>query len=231
MRAKYYMTTLRQMKIQKSFVFFVILVILIVILMLNIYYRSVKPTIKTLSEEHAKILALKSCTNAVKSTVKGVKYSDLIIIEKNSEGKITSLSANVEKMNEISSDVILKTHEELENLEESYIKVPIGTFLGIDILGAHGMQLRVKTLPSGVCLADFYSTFDNAGINQTRHKIILEISTQVEVIAPFFTGVQEYKNEIPIAETVIIGDIPSTYYEIDGITDMTKKEALEMIGN
>lgn len=231
MRVKYYITTLRQMKIQKSFVLFFLFLIFVIILMFNIYYKSIKPTIKLLSEEQAKIVALKSNSSAVKNSVKGIKYSDLIIVEKDSNGKISSLVANVEKMNEISSEVILKTQEELENLEENYIKVPIGTFTGVNILGGHGIKFKIKTLPTGISSAKFVSTFDKAGINQTRHRIMLEVSTQVEILAPFFTGVQEYKNEIAIAETVIVGDIPTTYYDIQGVEDLSKKETLDVLEN
>ena len=60
------------------------------------------------------------------------------------------------------------------------------------------------------------------------HKITLVITVQVRTIAPFFSDIQEYSNEVAIAETIIVGDTPSTYYDIQGITDLTQKDTLNM---
>ncbi len=231
MRVKYYITTLRQMKFNKSFVLFLLIVILVFTILFNIYYRSLKPTIKSLTEDQVKILALKTSNNAVKNVVKGIKYNDLMTLEKDNNGKITSLSANVEKMNEISSDVVLSIQEEFEKYNENYIRLPVSSFTGMSILSGHGIRLKIKTLPLGISSAKFISTFDKSGINQTRHKITLEISTKIETIAPLFTDTYEYKNEIVIAETVIMGDIPSSYYDIQGISDIKLKDTLDMVEN
>lgn len=231
MRLKYYSTTIRQMKLKKSFVFFVSVIIVSMIIFSTIYFKSIKPTLKTLSEANAKAIALKSSSAAVKNTIKGVKYEDLIIMQKDDNGKIITLSANVSKMNEISNEVVSKTQSEMESSSVNYIKVPLGTFVGLTMFGGHGVKIKINTLPTGICKAEFKSTFDKAGINQTRHRILLVITTQVRTVAPSFIDIQEYTNEIAIAETIIIGDTPSTYYDIQGITDLTQKDTLNMTDN
>ena len=61
---------------------------------------------------------------------------------------------------------------------------------------------------------DFKTDFESSGINQTRHKIYLEAKTQVKVIVPLTTSIKEVKAQIPISETVIIGDVPNSYVNI-----------------
>lgn len=229
MRFKYYLTTIRQMKFNKSFVLFVIVTILSTIIFSIIYYKNIKPTLKTLSEVNVKTLALKSCNKAVRDSIQGIKYEDLISMQKGNDGKIITLSANVSKMNEISNLVVENTQKEIEKSSVDYISMPIGSFFGLDILAGHGIKLKLNTLPTGICSAEFKSSFNNAGINQTLHRITLVIDVRLQTIAPFFSDVQNYTNEIAIAETVIVGDIPSTYYEIQGITDLTQKDALETL--
>lgn len=228
MRLKYYSTTIRQMKVNRSFVLFVVMLLTIIIIFTFIYHKNVKPTLKTLSEANAKALALKSSNQAVKNSIQGIKYDDLITVEKDEDGKIRTLSANVSKMNEISNQVVMDTQNEIENSSINYIKIPIGTFFGVTIFGGHGLQVKLNTLPTGICKADFKSVFEKAGINQTMYKITLVITVQVRTIAPFFSDIQEYSNEVAIAETIIVGDTPSTYYDIQGITDLTQKDTLNM---
>lgn len=229
MRLKYYLTTIRQMRIKKSFVLLLIMIILFTIIFTIIYYKNVKPTLKTLSEMSVKSLALKSANQAVRNSIQGINYEDLINMQKGNDGKIISIFANVVKMNEISNQVVINTQEEIEKASIDYIKMPLGSFLGIDILAGHGVKFKLNTLPTGICTAEFKSTFDNAGINQTLHRINLVVNVELQTIAPFFSDIQTYTNEIAIAETVIVGDTPSTYYEIQGIADLSQKDALEVI--
>lgn len=81
--------------------------------------------------------------------------------------------------------------------------------------------MNIKTIPAGNVKTEFKSTFESSGINQTKHRISLEITTNIKVIAPFYTDTQEYINTIMIAETVIVADIPSTYLDMQGIQNLT----------
>ncbi|MNV98352.1 Sporulation protein YunB [compost metagenome] len=72
-------------------------------------------------------------------------------------------------------------------------------------------------VPSGTVVAKFNSEFEQAGVNQTRHRIFLDVVCKVKIIAPFYINTQEYKNEIIVAETIIVGDTPATYYNINGL--------------
>lgn len=73
------------------------------------------------------------------------------------------------------------------------------------------------------------SEFEDAGINQTRHKIILKVSTNVMTIAPFYSSLQNFENDITIAETVIVGNIPETYYNLSGMEDITDETKIELM--
>ena len=67
------------------------------------------------------------------------------------------------------------------------------------------------------------------GINQTRHRIYLEIKTSVRMVAPFISNVVPFETNMTVAETVIVGDIPNTYYNLEGIEEMNKLDTTEFM--
>ena len=57
----------------------------------------------------------------------------------------------------------------------------------------------------------------------------MEVIAQVRVLAPFVSEIEEYKNNIVIAETIIVSDTPSSYYNITGVEDFSQKDTLEFL--
>lgn len=216
MRLKYYIVTLRQMGINKPFVIFILFILFVIMICTFLFKKNIEPTLKALCESNAKSIAIITTNKAVYEFIKDIKYEDLINIQKDENNRITSLSANVIKMNNISTNVITKIDEELTKQAVSEIILPIGSILGTNIAGGYGPKINVKTVPTGSVDVKFKSDFISTGINQTKHSIVLEVSTSVMILAPLYTSTQNFVNSIVIAETVIVGDIPSSYYDIDG---------------
>ena len=73
-------------------------------------------------------------------------------------------------------------------------------------------------------MVDFFSEFKQAGINQTIHRIYVKVDTKVQVIIPFSNKFVEIGSEVPIAETIIVGDVPDTYIYVP---DFENKDFLE----
>lgn len=218
MRLKYYKLTLRQMGVNKPFVFFILLVLFIAGICSLFFNNSIEPTLKALCQSNAKSIAVITTNKAVYEYIKDVKYDDLINIQKDENNKITALSANVMQMNLISTNVTTKIDEELTKNSVSEIILPIGSMIGTNIFGGYGPKIDIKTVPTGSVDVKFKSEFISTGINQTKHSIILEVSTSVMVLAPFYTNTETFVNSIVVAETIIVGEIPSSYYDIDGET-------------
>ena len=57
---------------------------------------------------------------------------------------------------------------------------------------------------------------------------MIEIKVSMKILAPFYTETKTFKNELLIAETVIVGDTPVTYYDIEGIENLNKKDTLNI---
>ncbi|MEG2348257.1 MAG: sporulation protein YunB [Clostridia bacterium] len=227
MRLKYYMLTLRQMNFKKTFVFLATSLVLLTIF-LSVMYKNLKPTLESLCSSNARAIALNSTETVVNEYIKKINYKDLVSIDKTSDGTIQSISANVIQMNSLASDIAKNIQLEIEKKSFGNITIPFGSFVGAKMFGGYGPKIKVKTISTGGIKVKFKSYFDEAGVNQTRHRIVAEIITNVKTISPIFSKAEEYINYLTVAETVIIGKPPSTYYNIRGIEDLTQKDLLNM---
>lgn len=230
MRLKYYMLTLRQMNFKKAFVFF-FLIIVIVNISIYIFNKKIEPTLDAICSNNAKNIAFKASNEAVYEYIENIKYDDLINLEKNSLGKVTAITANVSEINKLSNIVSSNIQKKLEQNRDSNITLPLAEIFGIRIIGSNGPKIKVTTVVEGNVDVNFKSTFEDAGINQTKHTLYVEITTNVSTIAPLFKSEKKYVNNIMIAETIIVSDTPTSYYEINGVEGLDKKASLEVIND
>ncbi len=228
MRVKYYALTLRQMSLKKSFVFFLISLIFVLV-SINIYIKKIEPTIKTICSNNARNIAIKCSNEAIYKNTENITYDNLITVNKDSSGKVTSLSANSSQINKLTSKIVNDIENNLQDNIESKITIPLGMFFNESFVSGYGPKIKIKTYPIGDIKAELKSKFESAGINQTRHSLILEINADVRVLAPFVSQTEEYTNSIVIAETVIVSDTPSSYYNITGVEGVNSKDTLDLL--
>lgn len=221
MRAKYYYRLFGQMQLKKAFA---LLLIFIGMFIFSYYYftNQVSPTLKALCDSRAKAIALKATNQAVMEKMERVSYDKLVNTTTDNNGRIMGLNADVIKMNELAMEITTDIQQKLINISDTEIKVPMGKFMGLSVFSGYGPKITIKAIPTGNVSVDFKTEFKSEGINQTRHRIYLEIKTSVRMVAPFISDVVNFETNMTVAETVIIGDIPQTYYNLEGIEDIKK---------
>jgi sporulation protein YunB len=124
---------------------------------------------------------------------------------------------DVGELNRIFSKVTIIIQEELDALEDKKIEIPIGVLTGNSIFSAKGPRISIKVIPAGSVETDFRSEFISAGINQTKHRIYFLVKTKVSIVVPFTNKTTEVTTSIPIAETVIVGDVPQYYMNFENV--------------
>ena len=105
--------------------------------------------------------------------------------------------------------------DNIASINESSLKIPLALFFNTGIFGGAGIRVKIKTVPLGDTKIECISQFDSVGINQTRHRIVLNIKTYFTIIAPVYIRNECYEKEVVLAETILSGDIPNTYYSLD----------------
>ena len=130
------------------------------------------------------------------------------------------LRANTMRMNEIATKTALIAEEELNSIENQTVSVPLGAAMGVRFLAGFGPRLSVQILPIGAVSTSFETQFESAGINQTRHKIFLSLRTTVSLIVPTGSQKVDVKSSIPIAESIIVGEVPESFVDVTDQEDM-----------
>lgn len=202
-----------KVKIPKKWIIIIILVLLIIgYLMLD---SAMRPTILSLSESKLRAIAVKAMNDAVRETIgeSGITYSDLTHIEKDDTGKISFIAVNTTLVNELGAETALAAQEKILNAGEQGINIPIGTILGGQFLSGRGPAIVIKFEPLGSVATEFKTEFEEAGINQTRHKIFLVLDSSVRILIGSVSQTVDIKTQVLISDTIIIGDVPQSYFE------------------
>lgn len=127
------------------------------------------------------------------------------------------ISANIIEVNEIISDVAIKIQEDLDDIGSQEIGVAMGTFTGSKLLSGRGPKIYYKIINIGDVETDYRSEFKEAGINQTQHRVYLQVDCNVAILTPFNTIEESISNQVVLAENVIVGELPETYYNFNGM--------------
>lgn len=146
----------------------------------------------------------------------GVTYEKIANITYNSQGEITALSIDPVKINTLKSKISLRIAEKISGIDNEEIMLPLGTILGMELFAGRGPNLKFYTSLSGNAITDFSSKFESAGINQTRHQIMIDVTSDIYIISSKGSaGKITVTTSVCAAETLIVGEVPSVYAGID----------------
>ena len=184
------------------------------ILMLDSAFR---PVIKSITTNQARMKSVEVINRAISEELNknAVSYNDLVTIDRDSSGKVLAITTQMVRMNQLKSAVIADVQKELGVDSHIDMGVPLGTLLGNDLVHGRGPNIPLRLTLSGSVSAEFKSTFESAGINQTKHQILLYIHTSIYSYIPGFDTTTEVQTSIPVAETIIIGEVPQVVANIN----------------
>ena len=210
----------------KRKIIMILVFITAVIVSVKLMLDAVNPIFDTLCENQAKSLATIVSNEQATNVMREHSYDELFTIEKDENGNITMIKSNVIPINEIISDVAIKIQEELNKQGREDIEIALGSFTGVKLLAGRGPGIKIRISTVGNVETDLKSEFIAQGINQTLHRIYLQVKCEVSILTPFKDITKDITNQVLILENVIIGTVPDTYYNIEGIGT---NDALEFI--
>lgn len=182
--------------------------------------RSLTQVMLDTAYTRAHAIAVETMNEAVQRTLTpGVAYEELISVHTDSQGRVTMLQANTMRMNELAVSIALAAQDALSMRDESTISVPLGAAFRAPFLSSFGPRIAVRLVPVGAVNASFATEFEAAGINQTRHKIWLEMHAAVRLVLPTGARAVSIDTQILIAESIIIGEVPSSYIQVPELED------------
>jgi len=139
------------------------------------------------------------------------QYDHLISFEKDNDGKITAVKSNMPEFNRLQSAILKQILEQISEVSTRDLSIPIGTLTGVDLLAGRGPLITVRMQSVGSSTAQLQNEFESAGINQTKHQILLNVDVYVSILLPGFSTATKVSNSLTVAETIIVGSVPESY--------------------
>ena len=195
-------------KVSKVFLGVVFVLVVIVVFMVGV----VNPTVANYGKAELEALTIRAVNLGVAQVVTSSIYSELTDIRRNSSGVIVSISADIVEMNRIASEISLTAQSNLDTITGDGIPIPIGTFSGIPILVGKGFPIMLNIQLVGSVTCRFESSFTSAGINQTQHKITLQVDTVVNLVLPLYSKRTTVSVQMLFADSIIVGEVPEFFF-------------------
>lgn len=144
-------------------------------------------------------------------------YDQVIHVERDGEGRVALLTSDMSAIQAYRAEVVERIAALSREPQLRRIKLPLGALLGSPLLSSLGPGLPVRLLSMGVAQAELYNSFTSAGINQTRHQILLDITVDVRYLLAGHSEHCQSSTQICVADTVIVGAVPEQFTSINRI--------------
>lgn len=196
-------------------IFVLLIVLLVLFFTLRSKYRLV---IHDLAQTQVKNSTSDLTNDAIAKqiAVGDIQYDRIVFFEKDLDGRITALKTNMSEVNRLKTDILNIINDEILALDTADIGIPLGSLFFPEFLSGKGPAIPVHILSIRNSDANFVSHFSQAGINQTLHRLNMEVSIDVAVLVLGQTSSFTMTSEVVVAETVIVGDVPQTYLQTGG---------------
>ncbi|MBO5927035.1 MAG: hypothetical protein J6Q38_05725 [Clostridia bacterium] len=192
---------------------FILFLTLFFTIFITLYSFSNKMLIKIGETTYSAILSSASYYALEEALDPSFDFGSYFIVEKNKDGDISMIQTNAYKFNLLANKIVNGVSEYLENEISSGVDVPIGVFTGISLFSGFGKKVKMPLIAIYSVKCNIISSFTDAGINQTKHSLQIEIEPNVFVVTRFSNKNLIDKINVLIYENVIVGKTPNTYLE------------------
>lgn len=203
----------------KSFKIILIIALFTIILSLVLFWKSAYPVFKASCETAASSKGTKIINDEVNKVMKNYSYDDLIKIEKDTQGKISLIKADVITINKLVTEIVSNIQSQFDKITRISVFINMGSVSGISVLKNMEPKFEMELESAGKISSNVKTEFKSVGINQTQHKVYLQIDSAVRILTPFDTFGKDIKTDVILTEAVIVGNVPDSYYNLDEMED------------
>lgn len=181
--------------------------------LLGAFAVRIQPVYFAKSAEFAKTYATEAVNRAVNEYLRDCNISteDLVKISEDSSGRIKAVKSNSIGISKLQTGVSDYVYQKLREGEDSAISIPIGSAVKNPLFSALGYRIKIKILPAAAVTVGIHDEFSDAGINQVKRMLYLDVSVDVSFFNAVYNQTENISTSLLIADTVIVGDVPGYY--------------------
>ncbi len=190
-----------------------------IIISVGLFLKAAYPVFKATCETAASSKGVKIINEEVNKVMRNYSYDNLISVEKDQNGKIAFIKADSICINDIVTKIVSNIQKQFDGIPRISVFINMGSVSGISALKNFEPRFEVELESAGNINATTRTDFQSIGINQTHHKIYLDIDARVGILTPLDTFGKDVSTEVLLTEAVIVGEVPDSYYNLSGFED------------
>lgn len=195
----------------------VLLVVTIIVYTGISFFKTARSVMIDNAKTEAHRIAQKAINDAVLNVFasSGISYEEIVVLKRADDGKIVAAESNLSGVARLKTEITKEIQSYISNLNGAEVRIPLGAFFGTDLFAGSGPIVTLEFMPDAVTNVDFVSEFENGGINQTRLTVELDVKTKVGMIMPGADTYVTVRTNVPIIQTVIVGEVPQSYTNVE----------------
>ena len=203
---------------RKRFFRGVALIAAVVAVLLLLFRRRYNEPIRTLAQTQITNATSDLINDAIDHQIEtgDIHYDRIVYFEKDLNGRITALKTNMSEVNRLKTSTLNLINDEILALDTSDIGIPLGSLFVAEIFSGKGPTIPVEIISIRNSDACFTSYFTQAGSNPTLHQLSMSVLVDVSVLVLGETASFTVTSEMVVAETIIVGYVPDTFFQTGG---------------
>ncbi len=195
----------------------IVFILVLMVAFIFVLEKAISPMIGSIADAKVHSLVTESVNKIVKQQFEeNPEYQDyqtLMTIERGSDGNVELMLPNTSLINQLVADITFAISDQLSTVNQTFY-IPAGSITKSKLFASLGPKIPIKTTCLGYVNIGITDDFISAGVNQTRHRIWLNISSEMMVSVPFIDDKITVETTVLLTEGIIIGPVPDTYVNI-----------------
>lgn len=216
----------KKKRIKKEKIIKLLVILIIAFMTVRSILKSINPIFEGLCISKVNVVATDIINTKTSKVIEKYQYDQILQVIHNEKDNTNILKTDVVTINKIISEISVEITKTLDLLEREDIKIYMGALTGNRYFSAMGPAIDIKVMHTGNISTDIKTEFESIGINQSIYRIYLEISCDMSILTPYKKITNKSTNKVLLVETVIVGGVPETYYNLEGVT---KDDTLNMM--
>ncbi len=206
------------------YILFLLIAFVVLFIWINI---KVRPFIVSVTRGYAENVVSATLNAIIDEVMREDEYTFVNVIN-DSQNRVVAVTMNSADTNVFMTKIAIGLKKRIANMEEIEARIPLGNFLPYPFLAGVGPKVPVKFLVLTNTAVSVREDFISKGINQSLYTLSLHVVTDVGIYIPAMQSSVTVENEVPIAQTVIVGGVPDSYTNVEGMEGTVQDTVLDI---
>ena len=212
-------------RFKKAIAFFVFSVISLAL----IYNLQIIPALIPFARATASTEITKQIQAVIRKCISEKEYGEIVKLNYDNNGNVVSLQTDTASIAALTSDITEQSILALSENNKLNVAIPIGNLTGGAVFTGKGPPINIKVAISKKINCRIKNEFLESGINQTLHRIVIVVDTEIHALVPSAAQSTKVTTEYCVAETVIVGTVPEAYTKINRLNDELEESDIDDI--